>query len=1039
MDTKPTYEELEQRVEERTAELSTANETLKKLIEERKRTEETLHAYEQIVSTITDMIFFLDRNYRYQVVNDAYLKAFPDKRREEIVGHTPADLIGEEDFKNKIKPDLDQCSKGKIVNYQDQFEFPGEGKRYMDVSYYPVFAEDGTVSGIVHVSRDITEWKKIERDLHDSQHMLQTVMDSIPAAVFWKDRDLLYLGGNRTFLAAVGLNTSEEVVGKNDYELPWDKEQTDSFQEYDRKVIESGIPEYDIIEPYLKANGTHEWAKTNKVPLRDSEGNIIGVLGTYEDITERKQAEEALRQSERELRIKNRIAETFLTIPDEEMYGKVLQVILEAFESKYGIFGYIDEHRTLVIPSMTRDIWEQCQVPDKTILYPRETWGGIWGQSLIEKRSLYANEGLRVPEGHVPIMRVLVVPIKYGGEIIGLLEVANKASDYDDKDREFLETIAGHIAPILNARLQRDRQESKRKLAEEALCKARDELELRVRERTAELTRTNELLQQEITERKLAEEALKESRRRYKELWDDAPAAYHTLDTRGIITQVNQTEINTLGYSKEEMLGKPIFDFILREQRKEAEERFRLKLAGEQIPKHDNRIYVKKDGSKMYVSIDDVLEYDSNGNVIGVRTTMVDVTERKQVEQALLRVNRALMVLSNCGEALIRTRDELEFMNTICEILVVDGGYRMAWVGLAEHDEAKTVRPVAQKGFEHGYLHTVNISWADTEKGRGPTGTAIRTKKPSIARNIMTDPHFAPWREEAGKRGYASSLALPLIAEGRTIGAINIYAGELDAFDTDEVRLLSRLAEDLSYGLLSLRTRAELRHLSSQLLEIQENERKRIAMELHDSVGQILAAIKFGLENAIVKLSENTAMESLELMKTLIPLIQQGSDEVRRIHSDLRPGLLDDLGIIATLSWFCREFERLYSGLRIEKKIDIEEKEVTEPLKIVIFRVVQEALNNVSKYAKADLVRLSVRKTGSKIELIIEDNGQGFDVEHVRSANEAMGGVGLGSMKERTQLSGGFFSIDSTKGKGTTVRASWPTKNRLYSNLLVRV
>jgi PAS domain S-box-containing protein len=306
MDTKPTYEELEQRVEERTAELATANETLKKQIEERKRMEETLHAYKQIVSTITDLMSFLDTNYRYQVVNDAYLKAFPDKPREEIVGHTPADLIGEENFRDKIKPNLDQCLKGEIVNYQDQFEFPGAGKRYMDVSYYPVFAEDGAVSGIVYVSRDITEWKKIEINLHDSQHMLQTVLDSIPAAVFWKDRDLLYLGGNRTWLAEVGLNSSEEVVGKSDYELPWDKEQADSFREDDRKVIESGIPEYDIIEPYLKADGTHAWAKTNKVPLRDAEGNILGVLGTYEEITERKRAEEALRAERDKLEIVTR-------------------------------------------------------------------------------------------------------------------------------------------------------------------------------------------------------------------------------------------------------------------------------------------------------------------------------------------------------------------------------------------------------------------------------------------------------------------------------------------------------------------------------------------------------------------------------------------------------------------------------------------------------------------------------------------------------------------------------------------------------------
>lgn len=111
---------------------------------------------------------------------------------------------------------------------------------------------------------------------------------------------------------------------------------------------------------------------------------------------------------------------------------------------------------------MTKDIWEKCQVPDKKKIFPPEVWGGIWGQSLTERRSLYANEGLQVPEGHIPVTRVLVVCIKCGGKVIGLLEVANKETDYDDKDKAFLERIADHIAPVLNARLQRDRQEKER-------------------------------------------------------------------------------------------------------------------------------------------------------------------------------------------------------------------------------------------------------------------------------------------------------------------------------------------------------------------------------------------------------------------------------------------------------------------------------------------------------------------------------------------------------------------------------------------------
>ena len=121
----------------------------------------------------------------------------------------------------------------------------------------------------------------------------------------------------------------------------------------------------------------------------------------------------------------------------------------------------------------------------------------------------------------------------------------------------------------------------------------------------------------------------------------------------------------------------------------------------------------------------------------------------------------------------------------------------------------KTVVPVAQAGYEEGYLESLNITWDDTERGRGPTGTAIRTRKPSIAKYILNDPNFAPWRAEAIKRGYASSIALPLITSGRALGTLNIYAEETDAFNEEEVELLAQLADDLSFGMISLRTRED--------------------------------------------------------------------------------------------------------------------------------------------------------------------------------------------------------------------------------------
>jgi len=233
---------------------------------------------------------------------------------------------------------------------------------------------------------------------------------------------------------------------------------------------------------FLHKDGSYRWMRDEMSLVYDEERNPVEIVGYWADVTEYKLIEEALRESKRELTIRNRIADIFLAFPDEEMYGEVLRVLLEAMRSKVGIFGYINEPGTLIVPSMTGDIWERCQVPDKSIIFPRESWSGIWGRALREKRSLYANEGLHVPAGHMAITRVLVVPILYHGEVIGLLTVADKATDYGEKDRKFMETIAGYIAPSLNAILQRDREERARKQADAGRERPLAELEAKNRE-----------------------------------------------------------------------------------------------------------------------------------------------------------------------------------------------------------------------------------------------------------------------------------------------------------------------------------------------------------------------------------------------------------------------------------------------------------------------------------------------------------------------------------------------------------------------------
>lgn len=182
-----------------------------------------------------------------------------------------------------------------------------------------------------------------------------------------------------------------------------------------------------------------------------------------------KQAEEKVVESQRELTVRNRIADIFLTRPETDMYGEVLDVILDIMESRYGFFGYINEEGNMVAPSMTKEIFDKCQMPGKDIIFRRRDWVGIWGQTLLEKKTIYANKGLHLPKGHVALARAMTVPIVYQEELVGILAVADKETDYDESNAQTLEAVAADIASILRVRMQRDFEEKTRRETEKKL------------------------------------------------------------------------------------------------------------------------------------------------------------------------------------------------------------------------------------------------------------------------------------------------------------------------------------------------------------------------------------------------------------------------------------------------------------------------------------------------------------------------------------------------------------------------------------------
>jgi PAS domain S-box-containing protein len=279
-------------------------------ITERKKAEDTLEKAEKekatILDTMSELVAYQDTEHRIIWANRA---------SGESVGSTAGELLGRYCYqiwhrRNKACANC-PAEKAQKTGRLETAEIKSPDGRFWFIRANPVRDAAGNIIGAVEITLDITERKKAEQELRDSRNILRTVLDSIPVTLFWKDRDSVYLGANRALLEEAGLTSSEEIVGKSDYDLPWGKKHADSFRQDDRRVMESGIPEYDIVEFYLRADGTHAWAKTNKVPLRDTEGNVVGVLGTSEDITERKKAEQELQKAHDELekRVEQRTAQ----------------------------------------------------------------------------------------------------------------------------------------------------------------------------------------------------------------------------------------------------------------------------------------------------------------------------------------------------------------------------------------------------------------------------------------------------------------------------------------------------------------------------------------------------------------------------------------------------------------------------------------------------------------------------------------------------------------------------------------------------------
>lgn len=306
---------------------------------------------------------------------------------------------------------------------------------------------------------------------------------------------------------------------------------------------------------------------------------------------------------------------------------------------------------------------------------------------------------------------------------------------------------------------------------------------------------------------------------------------------------------------------------------------------------------------------------------------------------------------------------------------------------------------------------------------------AVRRKKVLVV-NDYEEEHQGKIGLPIGHVPLTRILTVPVM-NGNRVVAVVTAANKASDYTFEDVKQLEAFASGVQVIIDHRRTESSLRDservcrlLSQQVLEAGEKERKRFSREIHDGIGQSLAAIKFRIESLTLPTAKSTGSGSEEL-GPIIPMIQNTIDEVYKIQNDLSPAGLDELGIIATMSGFCEEFRSIYSYIDATIRINISEDDVPEYLRAPVFRILQEAMNNISKHSKASRAEIRFLKQDNMIEFGIEDNGVGFRISEVRSADSTHNGLGLFSMRERAELSGGTFELKSAPGEGTAIRVSW--------------
>lgn len=715
--------------------------------------------------------------------------------------------------------------------------------------------DDHAALRMIGTLQDISERRQTEHALRESQERLDFVLRGANLGTWdWAiqtDEQVV----NEQWAEMLGYTLDEvSAFSKNWRTLlhPDDKE----------KVLRAQAAHFAGDTPYYESefrmrtkDGGWCWVQSRgQVMRRGPDNTPLRMSGTHLDITARKQAdaerEDLLQQTRTRAAELATVAEVSRQASQILNVDELLWAVCELMQDNFDLYHvqvYLQEGDWLRLVAGTGDAGRQMVALNHAIALTYAN--SVVAEAARTRQVVVANDVTQadafLPNALLPETRSeIALPMIVGDQIIGVLDVQDRITDrFRPQDIQIQKTLAAQVGiAIYNARLFTD---NARRLA--------------------------------IIEHSQDSIALTSL---------DAPNYFPVY--------LNPTGLRTLGYEGLDDFDEqttlaafyPPEDFARLKSEILPEVLAQGSWRGELTVRH-------RDGTLTPVEQTFFLIHDEQGRPQDLATIMIDITPRKQAEAALHRANRAYRALSECDQASIRATDEKNLLREVCDIVVRVSGYRMAWVGLTSVDNPTQVHPVAHAGHENGYLDHVMALRHQRPDISGASARAIQASQPFVVNDVATAPEFVHWRAEALARGYRSTVALPLISEGDVLGVLNVYAAEPHAFDAPELALLVELADDLAFGIATLRTRLERQRVVNEL-----EQRNRELLALHDVTHTLTATLD---EQAIYRLLYTQVVQPLFGAETMIVAVYDEDEELLGCEFAITDGVEQDPGTLPPL------------------------------------------------------------------------------------------------------------------------------------------